>query len=78
MMTEFRPGPFLLVSLVTCPVIFFFGFGFVAFTVKPNSQARNSSTFGVLSLTLAPASYSWQFVPTTAGGFSDSGSASCH
>jgi hypothetical protein len=32
---------------------------------KPNSQARNDTTFGVLKLTLHPTSYSWQFVADT-------------
>ena len=43
-----------------------------------NSEIRHANTYGVLSLTLAPASYSWQFVPTTGGSFTDSGSVSCH
>jgi hypothetical protein len=55
------------------------GEGFATFnTVLANSEVRNANTYGVLSLTLAPASYSWQFVPTTAGGFTDSGSTNCH
>jgi hypothetical protein len=44
----------------------------------PNSQVRNSTTFGVLRLTLHPTSYSWQFVNAPATGtFTDSGSAQC-
>jgi Calcineurin-like phosphoesterase len=47
-------------------------------TVRANSQVRDNSTWGVLELTLHPASYDWRFVPVTRGGFTDSGSASCH
>ncbi len=43
-----------------------------------NSQVRNGDTFGVLKLTLKPASYQWQFVPEAGGSFTDSGSGSCH
>jgi chitodextrinase len=42
-----------------------------------NSQIRNSSTFGILQLTLHPTSYDWRFVPA-GGSFSDSGSQACH
>src|SRR4051794_14382797 len=49
--------------------------GFV--TVRPNSEVRNSSTFGVLKLTLHATSYDWQFVPIAGQSFSDTGSASC-
>ena len=47
-------------------------------TPLPNSQVRNSSTWGVLKLTLADASYSWEFVPITGQTFTDSGSGTCH
>ena len=36
-----------------------YGFG----TIQPNSQARNSDTYGVLKFTLHANSYDWQFVP---------------
>ena len=45
--------------------------------ILPTSAARDSSTFGVLELTLHPGSYDWRFVPTEDGGYTDSGSASC-
>ena len=48
------------------------------FTPLPNSEVREASTYGVLKLTLAPASYSWQFVPQAGRTFADSGTASCH
>jgi len=47
-------------------------------TPAPNSEVRNDETFGVLELTLRPASYSWQFIPEAGGTFTDSGSADCH
>ena len=47
-------------------------------TPQPNSEVRNNTTFGVLKLTLHPASYDWQFVPVAGSTFTDSGSGSCH
>jgi hypothetical protein len=46
-------------------------------TIKPNSEASNADTFGVLRLDLHPASYEWQFIPQEGGGFTDSGSGDC-
>ncbi|MEV4537609.1 DNRLRE domain-containing protein [Asanoa sp. NPDC049518] len=51
-----------------------YGFG----TIQPNSQARNSDTFGVLKFTLHSNSYDWQFVPQSGKTFNDSGTGSCH
>jgi hypothetical protein len=47
-------------------------------TVRPNSEARDDTTFGVLELTLRPDGYDWEFLPDAAGGFTDSGSGPCH
>ncbi len=47
-------------------------------TFQPNSEVRNSGTFGVLVMTLHPKSYDWRFIPEPGKGFTDSGSASCH
>jgi hypothetical protein len=47
-------------------------------TVVANSQVRNSSTYGVLKLTLHPTSYDWKFLPEAGKTFTDSGTASCH
>ena len=47
-------------------------------TVKPNSQVRNSGTYGVLKLTLHSGSYDWKFVPVAGKSFTDSGSTNCH
>jgi hypothetical protein len=45
---------------------------------KPNSEVRNASTFGVLTITLHPSSYDWRFVPLAGGSFTDSGTGRCH
>jgi len=47
-------------------------------TPVPNSEVRNSDTFGILRLTLHPASYDWKFVPEAGGTFTDSGTGYCH
>jgi Fibronectin type III domain/Calcineurin-like phosphoesterase len=46
-------------------------------TVAANSVARDTTTFGVLRLTLHAGGYDWQFVPESGGTFTDSGSATC-
>jgi acid phosphatase type 7 len=51
-----------------------YGFG----RTKPNSEVRNSSTYGVLRLELLSASYKWQFIPINGKTFTDSGSQNCH
>jgi Calcineurin-like phosphoesterase len=43
-----------------------------------NSEARIANTFGVAQFTLSDGSYSWNFVPTNAGGSTDSGTGTCH
>jgi hypothetical protein len=43
-----------------------------------NREAAEDSTYGVLELTLREGSYDWTFVPDTRGGYTDTGSASCH
>jgi len=54
------------------------GAGLYSFgTVQPNSEVRNSTSLGVLKLTLGTNSYGWQFIPAT-GSFTDSGSGTCH
>jgi acid phosphatase type 7 len=47
-------------------------------SAKPNSEVRNSSTYGVLKLSLHATSYDWRFVPEAGKSFSDSGSNACH
>jgi hypothetical protein len=46
--------------------------------IAPNSEVRNSDTYGVLMLTLHPNGYDWRFVPVAGKTFTDSGSARCH
>ena len=41
-------------------------------TIQPNSEVRNTDTFGVLKLTLLPDRYEWQFIPVAGKTFSDS------
>ena len=43
-----------------------------------NSEVRNSSTYGVLRLDLAPGRYAWHFIAVTGRSFSDNGRAACH
>jgi hypothetical protein len=47
-------------------------------TPEPNSELRNSDTFGILKLTLHAGSYDWAFVPEAGKTFTDFGSANCH
>lgn len=47
-------------------------------TPPRNAQARSSSAFGVLALTLHPTSYDWRFVSEAGRTFTDSGSHPCH
>jgi hypothetical protein len=46
-------------------------------TPKPGSLVRNSGTFGVLQLSLSPASAEYAFVPVAGETFTDSGTVSC-
>ncbi|HKW56345.1 MAG TPA: metallophosphoesterase [Candidatus Acidoferrum sp.] len=43
----------------------------------PNSEVRNTDTYGVLKLTLSPGHYTWQFIPEEGKTFTDSGSGEC-
>jgi len=47
-------------------------------TIRRNSQVRNTGTFGILELRLAPGRYSWRFRPEPGKTFSDHGSGRCH
>ncbi|HMB24234.1 MAG TPA: DNRLRE domain-containing protein, partial [Anaerolineales bacterium] len=42
-----------------------------------NSAVRNSDTYGILQLTLHPASYEWKFIPEAGKSFTDSGTRNC-
>ncbi len=41
-------------------------------------QVGDSTTFGLLKLTLRATGYDWQFLPVAGGTFTDSGSGGCH
>ncbi|MDX6647370.1 MAG: hypothetical protein QOK40_3097 [Miltoncostaeaceae bacterium] len=43
-----------------------------------NSEVSNSTTFGVLRLTLHATSYDWAFVPEAGATFTDAGCDACH
>lgn len=45
---------------------------------RPNSEVRNTGTFGVLRLDLHDTSYDWRFIPIAGKSFTDSGSGACH
>jgi len=47
-------------------------------TVAANSEVRDSTSFGIMEMTLHAKSYDWNFVPDTAGGFTDAGTGTCH
>jgi len=44
----------------------------------PNSEVRDSTSHGVLTLTLRPHGYDWRFAPVGGSSFRDSGAQSCH
>jgi acid phosphatase type 7 len=43
-----------------------------------NSEVRDGSTHGVLELQFDIGRFDWRFVPVVAGGFTDTGSGTCH
>jgi hypothetical protein len=47
-------------------------------TPLANTEKENGDAFGVLALTLHPASYAWRFVPVPGATFTDAGTAPCH
>lgn len=47
-------------------------------SIQPNSEVRNTNTWGVLKLTLREGSYDWEFLPVAGKSFRDSGSGTCH
>jgi len=46
--------------------------------MHPQSEVRNSSTFGVLKLTLSDNAYTWKFLSAAGSTFTDTGSGTCH
>ena len=47
-------------------------------TILPTSEARSSTVYGVIKLTLHASSYDWQFIPIASQSFTDSGSQAVH
>ena len=47
-------------------------------TIRPNSEVRQNTTYGVLKFTLSAGSYSWQFLPVAGKTFTDTGTEACH
>jgi Ca2+-binding RTX toxin-like protein len=47
-------------------------------SLKPNSEVRQNEVFGVLALTLNPASYEWRFLAEQGQTFADAGAEACH
>lgn len=45
--------------------------------IQPNSEVRNSETWGVLKMTLRPTGYDWEFIPISGQSFTDAGSDTC-
>ena len=45
--------------------------------IKPNSVARNSTTFGVLRLRLLDSGWTWRFVPVAGKTYTDHGERTC-
>lgn len=45
---------------------------------QPNSELRDSLTYGVLKLTLHRDSFDWEFVPESGKSFTDRGTGKCH
>lgn len=46
--------------------------------IRPNSEARDSGTHGVLRLVLTPTGYEWEFVGVEGSDFTESGIDVCH
>jgi hypothetical protein len=46
--------------------------------VAANSEVRDATTLGALTLRLRPGGYDWDLLPLPGSGFDDSGSAPCH
>ena len=47
-------------------------------SLKPNSEVRQNTSHGILSLALRSRAYDFRFIPDSAGTFTDAGSANCH
>jgi hypothetical protein len=47
-------------------------------TIKPNSEVRDNQTHGVILFELYPDHYTWNFLPSEGGTFTDQGIGFCH
>ena len=47
-------------------------------SVRPNSEVRESNTYGVLKFDLFDTSYEWEFIPVAGSNFNDRGTTDCH
>jgi hypothetical protein len=47
-------------------------------TIKPNSEVRDNQTHGVILFELYPDHYTWNFLPSEGGTFTDQGTVMCH
>jgi hypothetical protein len=56
------------------------GANHMTYHLKPaaNTEIRNNTSFGFLELTLSSGAYAWKFVSDPPGGFSDTGTGTCH
>jgi hypothetical protein len=44
----------------------------------PNSEVRQSASWGVIRLVLGSGAFEWEFIPVAGSVFSDRGSGTCH
>ncbi len=44
---------------------------------QPNSEVKNSDSYGVIKFTLHPKSYDWEFIPIPGQTFTDKGTGTC-
>lgn len=46
--------------------------------IEANSEITDTSTYGILKISLLADSYQWEFIPAGGGTFTDSGEGACH
>jgi acid phosphatase type 7 len=46
-------------------------------SVAPQSEVRDTSTYGVLQMVLSPGRYDWTFIPVAGHSFTDTGTTAC-
>ena len=45
--------------------------------IRPNSEAHNNRSYGVIKFTLGETGYTWEYLSAAGEPFKDSGSAEC-